>query len=166
MSQVDAIANAVLYEGYLLYPYRRSAVKNQVRWTFGSVHPRDWSEATGGGEPWLQQTQCLVTAAGGGGRFPAGCRLEVTVRFLRLLACTRPGELDWQEATEHRVSAPGLDMASLLSAPVTLPIELPKGEPPTAADGVGRRFERIWAEAEIGAERVEQQPVGFTLAAS
>ena len=65
LDPVDAIANAVLYEGYLLYPYRQSSVKNQVRWTFGGVHPKAWSEATGGSEPWLQQTQCLVTAGSG-----------------------------------------------------------------------------------------------------
>ena len=33
----EKIANAVLYEGYLLYPYRLSAIKNQKRWTFGEV---------------------------------------------------------------------------------------------------------------------------------
>ena len=32
-----AIADAVLYEGYMLWPYRRSALKNQRRWTFGGV---------------------------------------------------------------------------------------------------------------------------------
>ncbi len=35
---VDQIANAVLYEGYLLYPYRPS-VKNRQRWTFGGLYP-------------------------------------------------------------------------------------------------------------------------------
>ncbi len=38
------VANAVLYEGYLLYPYRASATKNQLRWQFGVVMPRDYSE--------------------------------------------------------------------------------------------------------------------------
>ena len=37
---VRAIADAVLYEGYALWPYRRSALKNQRRWTFGGVYPR------------------------------------------------------------------------------------------------------------------------------
>ena len=35
---VESIANAVLYEGYLLYPYRRSAIKNQQRFNFGAQH--------------------------------------------------------------------------------------------------------------------------------
>ena len=28
---IDAIATAVLYEGYMLYPYRSSSVKNRQR---------------------------------------------------------------------------------------------------------------------------------------
>jgi hypothetical protein len=35
----EKIARTVLYEGYLLYPYRRSALKNTWRWTFGVVAP-------------------------------------------------------------------------------------------------------------------------------
>ena len=38
-------ADAVLYEGYLLWPYRRSALKNQRRWIFGGLFPPAWSEA-------------------------------------------------------------------------------------------------------------------------
>ena len=34
-----SVADAVLYEGYLLYPYRASATKNRVRWQFGVVVP-------------------------------------------------------------------------------------------------------------------------------
>jgi len=37
---VDAIANAVLYEGYMLYPYRPSSVKNRQRFNFGVLYPR------------------------------------------------------------------------------------------------------------------------------
>ena len=53
---VEKIAAAVLYEGYVLWPYRRSAQKNQRRWTFGGVYPRAYSEAEGGNDPWLMQT--------------------------------------------------------------------------------------------------------------
>ena len=41
------IADAVLYEGYLLYPYRLSSAKNQFRWQFGIVAP----PGVAGGEP-------------------------------------------------------------------------------------------------------------------
>ena len=46
---IRAIADAVLYEGYVLWPYRRSALKNTQRWTFGGVYPRAHAEARDGG---------------------------------------------------------------------------------------------------------------------
>jgi hypothetical protein len=55
----EQIADAVLYEGYVLYPYRASAAKNRVRWQVGLVTPRHFSEATGS-DPWFVQTECLV----------------------------------------------------------------------------------------------------------
>ena len=74
---VEKIAATVLYEGYVLWPYRRSAQKNQRRWTFGGVYPRAYSEAEGGNDPWLMQTQCLVV-----GESPT---VEVKVRFLHVV---------------------------------------------------------------------------------
>ncbi len=68
-----AVADAVLYEGYLLYPYRRSSGKNrgQIRWQFGVLTSRGWAEAhgpvadgvAGSAESWWQQTECLFEAA-------------------------------------------------------------------------------------------------------
>jgi hypothetical protein len=57
-----AIADAVLMEGYALYPYRASAPKNRYRWTFGVLAPRAWSEG-GGCEAWWLETQFLVYGA-------------------------------------------------------------------------------------------------------
>jgi len=57
-----AVADAVLMEGYALYPYRASAPKNRYRWTFGALAPRAWSEA-GGCEPWWLEAQVLVAGA-------------------------------------------------------------------------------------------------------
>jgi hypothetical protein len=53
------IADAVMMEGYALYPFRASAPKNRYRWTFGALAPRTWSEA-GGCEPWWLEAQVLV----------------------------------------------------------------------------------------------------------
>ena len=47
-AEVERVADAVLYEGYLLYPYRPSSVKNRQRWTFGGVFPRAHASAHGG----------------------------------------------------------------------------------------------------------------------
>ncbi len=76
---VNKIANAVLYEGYLLYPYRASAVKNRQRWNFGGIYPEAFSIASGGNDASVMQTQCLLL---GRGRFA----IDVTVKFLHWLA--------------------------------------------------------------------------------
>ena len=55
-TSVERIADAVLYEGYLLYPYRSSAVKNRQRWNFGVLYPRAYSQAQGGVEPFQMAT--------------------------------------------------------------------------------------------------------------
>ena len=74
---VKRIADAVLYEGYILYPYRASAIKNQHRFNFGTLYPRSYSDAGGGGEPWSLSTECLVR-----GTQPT---VEFHVRFLQLI---------------------------------------------------------------------------------
>jgi hypothetical protein len=72
------LADAVLLEGYVLYPYRASSTKNRFRWAFGVVAPRKWSES-GGCEEWWIETQCLLEP-------PA--RLRGTLRFLHAEART------------------------------------------------------------------------------
>lgn len=58
---IDQVVNAVLYEGYILYPYRPSSKKNQVgRFTFGRVYPEVYAAAQGGREPCAMQTEFLV----------------------------------------------------------------------------------------------------------
>jgi hypothetical protein len=68
------IADSVLYEGYVLYPYRASSGKNQVRWQFGVLAPREWSDAGGCEDSW-SQTECLIE-----GEF----EISGTVRFLQI----------------------------------------------------------------------------------
>ncbi|GGW77282.1 hypothetical protein GCM10010503_63970 [Streptomyces lucensis JCM 4490] len=84
--QLGAVADAVLYEGYLLYPYRRSSPKNRVRWQFGVLLPRDWVERdgpvtpgiSGSADSWYQQTECLLRVR----RDDAAVR--VRVRYLQV----------------------------------------------------------------------------------
>ncbi|MEV7067623.1 hypothetical protein AB0N97_33225 [Streptomyces collinus] len=85
--QLGSVADAVLYEGYLLYPYRRSSTKNRVRWQFGVLFPRDWVEAdgpvtpgvSGSADSWYQQTECLLRV-----RQPGSARVRVRVRHLQM----------------------------------------------------------------------------------
>ena len=69
-----AIADAVLYEGYLLYPYRATSSKNQSRWQFGVVGPPGASDA-GIGEDDSLSAQFLVDG---------DSELTLVVRFLQL----------------------------------------------------------------------------------
>ena len=74
---VEEIANAVLYEGYVLYPYRASSVKNRQRWNFGVVYPRTYSSQQDGADSWWMRTECLA-------RSDSSDALRVKVRFLQL----------------------------------------------------------------------------------
>ena len=76
LERARKIADAVLYEGYLLYPYRASSRKNQLRFQFGVLAPREWSEA-GGSEHWWMNTDCIVEAQEKG-------KLSGKVRFLQV----------------------------------------------------------------------------------
>src|SRR5262245_18609576 len=60
LAHIENIVNAVLYEGYMLYPYRPSAVKNRQRWTFGGIYPQAYSRAQGGSETWSMQAEFIV----------------------------------------------------------------------------------------------------------
>jgi len=148
-STLDRLVAATLYEGYILYPYRPSSVKNQVRWTFGGVHPRAWSEASGGTDPWATQTECLLRAT------EAACVI-VRVRFLQLVARTvarlDPAALEldadavgrledveelrvaginhrgWEEATEVAIDCGHHTVASLIGREVVVEKTFPAHE--------------------------------------
>ena len=53
------VADAVLYEGYVLYPYRASSRKNQVRFQWGVLMPPTYCEADGS-ERHSVRTECLL----------------------------------------------------------------------------------------------------------
>ena len=70
------VADAVLYEGYVLYPYRRSAQKNRTRFQFGVLMPPAY-RSVDEHEPSASQTECLLEC-------PADAELDVGLRFLHL----------------------------------------------------------------------------------
>ena len=59
LDHVRSIADAVLYEGYLLYPYRATSSKNQSRWQFGVLGPPAASAESFGEAPRMSM-QCLL----------------------------------------------------------------------------------------------------------
>ena len=77
---VEKVVNAILYEGYILYPYRASSKKNRERFTFGRVYPEAYSIAQGGAEPSVMQTECLI------GNESKDAVVTISLRFLHLMA--------------------------------------------------------------------------------
>jgi hypothetical protein len=136
---VERIAAALLYEGYLLYPYRLS-VKNRQRWTFGGLYPPAYAAAQKGfgSDTSAIQVQCL--ARGG-----ADTRIQASARFLQIVA-RRVGAFDvalddwpedelpayrhveslqvaeglvhsWQEAIEREIPLGDVELRDLISRP-------------------------------------------------
>jgi hypothetical protein len=139
---VDAakkIAEAVLYEGYLLWPYRRSSRKNQQRWTFGGVYPREYSVARGEDDPWIMQTQCLM-------RGDEQTTIEVKVRFLHVVERKvamktdeglQPVEelrvggdlyLSWYEAAEREIAVGSFELFDLLRSAQKVQVDFAAGD--------------------------------------
>jgi hypothetical protein len=77
---VEKVVHAVLYEGYILYPYRASSKKNRERFTFGRVYPQDYSIAQEGAEPSAMQTECLIRNES------KDAVVAISVRFLHPMA--------------------------------------------------------------------------------
>ncbi|HEV2450843.1 MAG TPA: hypothetical protein VGS62_02820 [Streptosporangiaceae bacterium] len=100
------MADAVLYEGYLLYPYRRSAQKNQVRFQFGVLMPPAYS-AVDPSEASASQTECLL-------EYRDGAVVWVLARFLHLRG-------DEADDLEHRVEVP---VSSLLRGEADVPFHV------------------------------------------
>jgi hypothetical protein len=144
---VDRIANAILYEGYILYPYRPS-VKNRRRWTFGGLFPQAYCRARQSGDSWSNQTECLVhggpeTAFEALVRFlhltdrrvgqvvpspadaPRGA--EPSVRFVEALQLGDRLLHSWQEAEEHEVGFGEMTLGELATQPHSRPFAFPGG---------------------------------------
>ncbi|MEA2398767.1 MAG: hypothetical protein QOK25_2323 [Thermoleophilaceae bacterium] len=151
MDAVRRIADAVLYEGYMLWPYRRSAMKNQQRWTFGGVYPEAYSEQRGGDDPAEMRSQCLVEGGD-------DTTVEVSVRFLHVVKrqALRDGEpvdeldaggerhLSWDEATERELSGRWLLGDLLERPPRRIEIDIPAGAKREELEGGA--VERSWQE--------------------
>ncbi|MER6346243.1 hypothetical protein ACWC10_32155 [Streptomyces sp. NPDC001595] len=150
------VADAVLFEGYVLYPYRASAAKNRLRWQFGVLVPPSWTATAE--EHDFQHTELLMEPR-------RGAVLAVEVRFLHAQRRTVQRALPdggfetvpelrledrvvvaWDEGHEERVRL-AVPVTELAGAGVEVPFTRPAGEdtePVTEADGrvVGRLVRR------------------------
>jgi hypothetical protein len=159
------IADAVLYEGYLLYPYRASSRKNQIRWQFGVLGPRGAADA-GIGEDDSLSAQFLIDGANG---------IKLVVRFLQLQHRTAEREtgggryqpvdelttpsgswLSWDEAVEVELPFGSFYFAEP-AGPWTLPVTAPSGSDIEAVEGgrLVRTRESVRGELTVGVERAD-----------
>jgi hypothetical protein len=158
-----AIADAVLYEGYLLYPYRATSSKNQSRWQFGVVGPPGASD-TGLGEEDTLSAQFLIDG---------DSELTLVLRFLQLqhrraerdvgggafepvdeLTSGLQSWVTWDEAVECELSFGPVNLADL-EQPRTLPVAVTAGTDTEDVDSgrLIRTREAIQAELSISVER-------------
>jgi hypothetical protein len=135
LAAADRIAKAVLYEGYMLYPYRPSALKNQQRFNFGVLYPQIFSEEQNGTDPWSLRSECLVHRS-------VLSRIEARVRFLQLVDRSVDEIVDgafrpvkslkvdgdtfhtWQEAVERELTVAATDVDMLSRHPVLHPFHM------------------------------------------
>jgi len=101
LDAVRRIADAVLYEGYILYPYRASSQKNRSRWQFGVVMAPGYA-AVDPSESSVTQSEWVLEHSGQ----PA---VQVILRFLHVQrrstegAVSFPGSGAWDEAMEREI---------------------------------------------------------------
>ncbi|MFD9389343.1 hypothetical protein ACFWBB_00955 [Streptomyces sp. NPDC060000] len=152
------VADAVLFEGYVLYPYRASAAKNRLRWQFGVLVPPRWGADCE--EHDFQHTECLMEPK-------AGATLSVEVRFLHARRRTvqrvrQDGGFEtvselrlddrvlvpWDEGNEERVEVVAA-MDELLGDGVTHPFRRPAREDTAPVlDAAGRTVGRLQRRCE------------------
>jgi len=146
---VDDIANAVLYEGYMLYPYRLSAVKNRQRWNFGVLYPRAFADSQQGADRWSMQTECLVRTAGSDGT------VHVRVRFLQLMerSVEEQAPQGWQEGKEREVSIHGLHLSAITFQPAERQFQFAGGF--ESDESISRRVSQIDGVVNVEAQELE-----------
>jgi hypothetical protein len=121
----EKIAAAILYEGYILYPYRPTAIKNRQRWNFGTLYPRVYAEAQRPQEPFRLVAECLAVAE-------ATASLDVRISFLQLVPTQNADKLvdpslAWDEAVERTSEHAGLRVRDLIASPVSLLLAMDAG---------------------------------------
>jgi hypothetical protein len=191
LDRVEKIAEAVLYEGYMLYPYRPSSVKNQQRWNFGVLCPRSYCEQQQGSERWMMQTECLIKAS-------PSTDLMVKIRFLQIVRRS-VGKLrtagqeksegvepdfdpvdrleaggrvfqSWQEAVEREHTSSALNPFSLSSvSPVSFNVpagrqwEYLRDERGQAVGVIVREWEALAGSIEFDSEQCHDETVKVTV---
>jgi hypothetical protein len=139
----EQIADTLLWEGYALYPYRATAIKNLYRFQFGILASPAEVGRGGGGQTDTMRTECVAG--------PATAVVSVKVRFLRgtarsverlvpasdgaeryeavsRLVVARRVHQPWLEVEPRVLALPPLSLARLAAAPWRAVFSLPARE--------------------------------------
>ncbi len=147
----ERIAQTVLYEGYILYPYGPSSTKNRQRWNWGCLFPQTFEQVQEGNENYTIKTECLIQ---GGPKTV----LNIQFKFLHLLTrtigeCIHPRSHSaateaasssalefrtvealkvgnevyhtWEECMERAVPLNGLELGKLATSPAYVDFNFP-----------------------------------------
>ncbi|HZQ19352.1 MAG TPA: hypothetical protein VFA90_11555 [Terriglobales bacterium] len=172
------VADAVLYEGYMLYPYRFSAIKNRQRWSFGILYPPEYAEVRAGTERSHMHSECLLQARG-------SAALQVQLRFLHLVSThashraeehLTPADTDhgdaelaqsWNEGNERSVEfevseIPGEHQLDF-DFPEALTTEPSRDETTCSPVTIVRMQARVRGSLSISADKISDQLLKITL---
>jgi hypothetical protein len=107
-ASIEKIADAVLFEGYMLYPYRASAIKNRQRWNFGTLYPQAFAEAQSPQEAWSFHAEIMIEGS-------ANTVLDARLRFLQLVNPDAYESKGWNEGVVRSRCAEGMRLDQLLN---------------------------------------------------
>lgn len=152
------VADAVLYEGYVLYPYRASATKNQLRWQFGVLAP---PAAVAGDPAERSHVEAQVVVDGDDDAELTVVLRCLQVRHRRTEQRDRRGRFvpvpdvtvdgatvaTWDEGVEHDLVVGPVRLGALARTPRLVPVHLAAGRDVEllGMQGSARVVRRRWA---------------------
>ncbi|HEY4121823.1 MAG TPA: hypothetical protein VGM56_28345 [Byssovorax sp.] len=141
----SALARAVLYEGYVLYPYRASSLKNRAPCLLGALVP----DAASAGETRAFFEVVALAAAEG------DARVTATARFLHVALVERADAPRWHDADERAIT---LDLGALEDlARGSTSVDFAFDGADGVAEGATRRGARVEGRLTARAERLDTE---------
>lgn len=122
-SVLDSLTKTVLYEGYSIFPYHRTSVKNLKPIPFGVIYPEQY-HSHHPHAPTRMKTECIVAAQ-------KNCTVNITVRFLHLITTRIFQQTDKENASlqsegwqtiERQINSGNLFISELIGNKKIFPI--------------------------------------------
>ena len=149
----ERLAHALMFEGYVLYPYRRSSLKNMQRFSFGTLQQSARCVA-GTSDSSSLRVECLVRGAA-----PA---IDLSVRFLQHVRRDDAGSVEpWIEAVERQCDHEAIELGALAGPGMpglgSQSFEHAFPGEQRSADGCARHSAELCAQLTLATERLEAE---------